>query len=62
MELYLGEPAVHLGVAVRRQQVLGAVRQPQPQHVLLLRVAGGDLAVSVVQRQRCRCRLVLVAR
>ena len=62
MELYLGEPAVHLGVAVRRQQVLGAVRQPQPQHVLLLRVVGGDLAAGVVQRQWCRRRLVLVVR
>ena len=50
MELYLGEPAVHLTVTVRHQQVLGAVSQAQAQHVLLLRVVGGDLTGGVVQR------------
>ena len=43
MELDLVDPGVHLGAAVRGEQVLGSVCEAHAQHILLLVVVGGDL-------------------
>ena len=47
VELELVEPLHHVGVSLGHEQVLGAVVEPQPEHVLLLRVGGCDLTGGV---------------
>ena len=59
MELDLADPGVHLGAAVRSEQVLRTVSQAHAQHVLLLVVVGGNLADGVMQRERRRRCLLL---
>ena len=62
VELDLAEPLDHVVLARSHEEELRPVVQPQPQHVLPLRVERRDLAGGATQRQRRRTRHALAVR